>query len=149
MTELVHPAGDMGKSAAKRILKRTSLFQLLSLKYVVLGYEHETMGSLVQKKTTKRGRDSICGGTRHHDMQEWKHRANGTPGCMHPTRATWDTTPKPPHAMLGREDVTSSTQGKVQELPQNIFKPGDPEDGFLNYNASLMKRQASSLLGYP
>lgn len=51
MTELVHPAGDMGKSAAKRISEAyVSFSTAVSEVCQILGYEHETMGSLVQKK---------------------------------------------------------------------------------------------------
>lgn len=99
MTELVHPAGDMGKLAAKRTFEAyVSFSTAVSEVCQILGYEHEIMGILVQKKKKKKqkgGRDSICGGTRQHDMQEWKHRANSTPGCMRPQSSLGRPSPAP------------------------------------------------------
>lgn len=129
MTELVHPAGDTGKLAAKRTFEAyVSFSTAVSEVCQILGYEHEIMGSLVQKKNKEEEEIAFVEG------QGSMTCKNGSTGqtahqvaCI--PRAAWDTPPQPLHAMLGREDVTGGTQGKVQ-VAKISYKLRDPEDGF-------------------
>ena len=61
MTELVHPAGDMGKLAAKRTFEAyVSFSTAVSEVCQILGYEHEIMGILVQKKKKNKKEEEIA-----------------------------------------------------------------------------------------
>ena len=106
MTELVHPAGDMGKLAAKRTFEAyVSFSTAVSEVCQILGYEHEIMGILVQKNKKEEEIAFVEG-------QGSTACKNGSTGqtaqqaaCA--PRAAWDAPPQPPHALLGREDVSS------------------------------------------
>lgn len=131
MTELVHPAGDMGKLAAKRTFEAyVSFSTAVSEVCQILGYEHEIMGILVQKKKKNKKEEEIAFVEGQGSMT-YKNGSTGQTAhqaaCV--PRAAWDAPPQPPHAMLGREDVTGNTRGKVQ-VAKISYKLRDPEDGF-------------------
>lgn len=119
----------MAKLAAKRTSEVYMSFSIaVSEVCQILGYEHETMGSLVQKKKNKEEERAFVEG------QGSMTCKNGSTGqtahqvaCI--ARAAWDTPPRPPHAMLGTEDITGSTRGKAQ-VAKISYKLRDPEDGF-------------------
>ena len=106
-----------------------SLFQLLSLKYArSWAMNMKSWVVLFKKKNKEEEEIAFVEG------QGSMTCKNGSTGqtahqvaCI--PRAAWDTPPQPLHAMLGREDVTGGTQGKVQ-VAKISYKLRDPEDGF-------------------